>query len=155
LHMNPVLQFAIDNDRRARGLLVRVYGIPYDDVDDCAQQVLLAILQANPQDHRSPNVYWWATVRTVAYDCWRRLGRQRRTGPLDGAEGDWPIGGAQDPAIILERREEIAAALAQAKQAERAALVRMLTQPPRPQRETAYDRVRIHRFRRRLQGAMA
>ena len=150
--MNPVLQFAIDNDRRTRGLLVRVYGIPYDDVDDCAQQVLLAILQANPQDHRSPNVYWWATVRTVAYDCWRRLSRQRRTFEL---LGEMAVSAGQDPAAIVERREEIAAALAQAKQAERAALVRMLTQPPRPQRETAYDRVRIHRFRRRLQGATA
>ena len=151
--MNPVLQFAIDNDRRARGLLVRVYGIPQDDVDDCAQDVLLNIFQANPQRCDYPKAYWWATVRSAAYDCWRRLGRERQfSAPLTQ---DRRASSAQDPAIILEAREEIADALAQAKQAERAALVRMLTQPPLPQRETAYDRVRIHRFRRRLQGATA
>ena len=157
MHMNPVLQFAIDSQRRTRGLLVGVYGIPQGELDDCVQEVLLRILQANPLHADYPQQYWAKTVRSVAHDCWGRLGRQRRTVPLDGAaERDWPAGGAQDPAVIAEAREEIGAAIGSANDREQAALRRLLAQPPGGlERQRADDRVRIHRFRRRLQGATA
>jgi len=149
LHMNPVLEFALSHQVQTRGLLVGFYGIPQDELDDCAQEVLFKILQADPKDPRAPNAYWWATVRSVAYSCWRRLGQQRHTSCLErlsAREED-------DPSVILELREEVAAALAQANQADREALGRLLGARQAPM--TPADRVRIHRFRRRLQGAPA
>ena len=147
MHMNPVLQFAIDNQNRTRALLLFM-GMVGDEVDDAGQEVLLRLCRANPQDVDSPERYWVRVVRSVVQRWRRRLARKLTATPLIE---NMDVAQAQDMAAAFELREEIAAALAQATAAERGALMRRLTRPG----EMACDRVRIHRFRRRLQGAPA
>jgi len=153
LHVNTVLQFSIDNQGQAERLLAGVYGIPRDELEDLGQVVLLRIFQANPQDCKYLHQYWMITVRSVALQWWRDRRIRRPPVHLDESiEGDWLNDPAQDPAQTQESREEIAAALRQANVRERAALVRSLT---RPEPQSGRDRVLVHRFRRRLQGAAA
>jgi len=152
--VNTVLQYAIDNQHRTRALLSSVYGLRQDDLDDCAQQVLFAILQANPQNADYPQQYWSMTIRSVAYNWGARRARERRHLAGDDLAGGerLPNRMQDDPAALAETREEITAALAAASGLERESLSRLLSGPEAP---SATDRVRIHRFRRRLQGAMA
>ena len=151
--VNTVLRFAIDNQRQAEKLLAGVYGVAQDDLADLGQDVLLRIFRANPQECKYLHQYWMITVRSVAWQWWRD--RHRRPPPVhldDSIEGDWLNDPAQDPAQTRETREEIAAALSQANERERAALARLLG---RPGPLSGGDRITIHRFRRRLQGATA
>ena len=148
MSVKTVLQFAIDNQESTRRIFVGHFGLRGDDVDDACQELLLRIIRAKPGESDYPKTYWWKVVRSVAMEYFA----QRRRMPVTGSlEDDWMAGDRQDPAAAVEAWEEIAAALAQATEAEREALMRRLTRP----RETASDRVRIHRFRRRLQAAMA
>jgi len=153
--MNTVLQFAINNQRKAERLLAAIYGIPRDDLDDLGQIVLLRIFRADPRDCKYLHQYWMITVRSVAWQWWRD--RRRRQPPVhldESIEGDWLADPAQDPVQTQETREEIQAALSQANERERVALARLLGSP---EPLSGGDRVAIHRFRRRrrLRGATA
>jgi len=152
--VNTVLQFAIDNEMYARGILMADLRLRGADVDDLSQEVFLRILRADPQNVECPKAYWLVTVRSVVTES-RRRGWRPVLHLDESVEGDWLADPKQDHVTGYEAREEIATALSLSTAAERETLIRLLTQPPRSQRESGADRVRIHRFRRRLQGAMA
>ena len=140
--MNPVLSYAIEHQAKAKAILCGIHGVPLDDVDDVAQDVLLNIFLATPGKVDRPGGYWLAALHNTAMRHHQRNARQPLPVTRDSADP------RQDPEATAIRREALRDAWAAATPAERRAIVQVLTEPiPVIPGKT---RIPLCRLRRRL-----
>lgn len=152
--MNAILQYAIKNRSRARGLVI-ARGIPPDDADDVVQAAMLRVLQANPDDINRQS-YWLSALRSAMQEYWRRR-KLRPTYPFaygeDGVLLTDMEDRRQDCARQAEATEAMREACAMATPRERDAIAVVLT--TKEHGLPNWTKQRLHHLRKRLRAAAA
>lgn len=147
--MNAVVEYAIHHEGNARRILLGAFHIPPDDLEDVVQDIYLRLLHSSECRSGSvdfPISYWWATLRSVAREHWRRRKVRGIMGPLVADYAD-PYPGPETLAI---QRQELREVLTAVRPSEREALRDYVLGIPK----SNASRVTMHRlrFRLRLQG---
>jgi len=145
--MNTVLEYAVQHQEGARCALLGLYRIPYDDLEDVVQSMVVSILQAAPRDVEKPSAYWWRVLHSAAHTYWRY--RQVRRGTLPLADYDCTDPRQQDPETLAIQREGLREALATVRPSEREAVIEYALGLPK----SNASRTAMCRLRRRLQAA--
>jgi DNA-directed RNA polymerase specialized sigma24 family protein len=144
--LHPILAYAIEHQAKARAILLGSYRIPYDDIEDVCQDLLVNLLGAKPSHFTNPYGYWAKTLTNTALAYWRR---SKRIPPLGYDRPDR----RQDPEAAACAREEINEAWGIATPSERRAIVSKLTY--RGSCMPLATRVRISVLKRRLRERAA
>ena len=153
--MNPVLEYAIEHQAKARAILFS-RGISSDDLEDVYQYALMRILSANPRNVKEPAGYWYKTLYSAIADHWRRHSRQ----PLPfthGCDGELARD-REDPRQDIDRQIDVLEALRQVEDICRAASPKTrdaVTAFLRDEQLNNAQRQRLHHLRKRLRAAVA